>query len=91
MKDKFTMIDDNGKEIEYDVLFTFENDETKKNYIVYTDQKKDDKGNMLVYASIYNKDKPRVRFESIKTEKEWKVIETILDTLQDEINEKQST
>ena len=88
MKDKFTMIDDNGKEIEYDVLFTFENEENNKNYIVYTDQQKDDAGNMLVYASIYNDEKPRARFESIKTEKEWKVIETILDTLQKEINKK---
>ena len=91
MKNKFTMIDDNGNEIEYDVLFTFENEENKKNYIVYTDQKKDDNGNIMVYASIYNKDKPRVRFESIKTEKEWKVIETILDTLQKEIGSTQSS
>ena len=88
MKDKFAMLNDKGEEVEYDVLFTFENEETNKNYIVYTDQQKDDDGNMIVYASIYDKDKPKARFEAIKTEKEWKVIETILNTLQSEISKK---
>ena len=32
---KFVMIDENGQEREYDVLFTFESEETNKNYIVY--------------------------------------------------------
>ena len=36
------MGDGNGKEILYHVLFTFESEETKKNYIVYTDEKKDE-------------------------------------------------
>ena len=43
---KFVMIDENGQEREYDVLFTFE------------------------------------------SEKEWKVIETILETLQEEVKKK---
>ena len=30
----FTVIDDEGKEVVCEVLFTFESDETKKNYIV---------------------------------------------------------
>ena len=33
----FKVINDEGKEIECEVLFTFESDETGKNYIVYTD------------------------------------------------------
>ena len=40
MKDEtmtFKVINDEGKEVECEVLFTFESDETKKNYIVYTD------------------------------------------------------
>ena len=43
MKDEtmtFKVINDEGKEIECEVLFTFESDETKKNYIVYTDNNK---------------------------------------------------
>lgn len=86
----FTMLDENGKEVVYDVLFTFENDETKKNYIAYTDNTRDEAGNIQVYASTYNPDDPETKLEAIETEKEWKVIETILETLQEEIKNKQS-
>lgn len=87
-KNTFSMIDENGNEVVYDVLFTFENDETHKNYIVYTDNKKDEVGNIEVYASIYDPENPNSRLEEIKTEKEWKVIETILETLQEEVRKK---
>lgn len=88
-KNTFTMIDQDGNEVVYDVLFTFESDETNKNYIVYTDQSKDESGNIQVYASIYDPENPSAKFEAIKTEKEWKVIETILETLQEEIKKNQ--
>ena len=87
-KNTFTMIDDNGNEVEYDVLFTFDNDETGKSYIAYTDNTKDETGNVQVYASTYDPEDPESRLEAIETEKEWKVIETILDTLQEEIKNK---
>ena len=68
-KNTFSMLDENGNEVVYDVLFTFESEETHKNYIVYPDD-------------------PQSRLEAIKTDKEWKVIETILDTLQEEVRKK---
>ena len=79
------MIDENGNETVYDVLFTFESEETHKNYIVYTDNTKDAQGNVEVYASIYDPNDPHSRLEAIETEKEWKVIETILETLQEQV------
>ena len=90
-KNSFTLIDENGNEVEYDVLFTFESEETNKNYIVYTDQTKDDAGNIQVYASIYDPNDPNSKLEPITTDKEWKVIETILSTLQEEIKKKQKS
>lgn len=87
-KNTFSMLDENGNEVVYDVLFTFESEETNKNYIVYTDNSKDDKGNIQVFASIYDPDDPKSKLEAIETEKEWKVIETILDTLQEELKNK---
>ena len=92
MKDnKFTLVNDEGKEVEYDVLFTFESEETNKNYIVYTDGTKDSDGQIQVYASIYDPTDPHSKLEAIETEKEWKVIETILSTLQEEIKKKQES
>ena len=89
-KNSFSMIDENGNEVVYDVLFTFESDETKKNYIVYTDNNKDENGNIEVYASIYYPDEATSKLEPIKTDKEWKVIETILNTLQEEVKNKKN-
>ena len=80
----FKIVNDDGKEVECEVLFTFESDETNKNYIVYTDNTVDEEGNTKVYASIYNPDEDEKKLIPIETEKEWKIIETILDELQNE-------
>ena len=80
----FKVINDEGQEVECEALFTFESDETKKNYIVYTDNTLDEEGNTKVYASIYNPDQDETKLLPIETEKEWKIIETILDELQNE-------
>lgn len=85
-KNTFTVLGEDGKEIVCNVLFTFESDETGKNYIVYTDNSKDDKGNIQVFASIYDPNDQETKLEPIETEKEWKIIETILNTLQEEMN-----
>ena len=69
-KNTFSMLDENGREVVYDVLFTFET------------------GNIEVYASIYYPNDPKSKLEAIETEKEWKVIETILETLQEEVRNK---
>ena len=84
----FKVMDENGKEIECEVLFTFESEETKKNYIVYTDNTTDDDGNTKVYASVYNPNEAETKLMPIETDKEWKVIETILNTLQEEMKNK---
>lgn len=81
----FKVNDDNGKEIECEVLFTFESDETKKNYIVYTDNTTDGDGNTKVYASIYNPGEQETTLLPIETDKEWKIIETILNEVQTEV------
>ena len=90
-KNTFTVINDEGKEITCDVLFTFDSDETKKSYIVYTDNTKDDDGNIQVYASIFDpKCEDQTELQPIESEKEWKVIETILESLQEEIRKSEN-
>ena len=87
-ENKFVLLDEKGQEKEYDVLFTFESEETNQNYIVYTDNSLDETGNVQVFASVYNPEDENTKLEPIETEKEWKVIETILDTLQEEVKKK---
>ncbi len=80
----FKVIDKNGKEIEFEVLFTFESDETKKNYMVYTDNTKDENGNVRVYASVFNPEAEPLELLPVETEREWKIIETILQSIEEE-------
>ncbi len=90
MEDKNTIkvTNDKGETIVCDILFTFDSEETNKSYIVYTDNSKDENGKVRVFASIYNPNDPKTKLEDIKTDKEWKVIDTILQTLQEEITGK---
>lgn len=85
----FKVNDENGNEVECEVLFTFESDETKKNYIVYTDNTTDENGNTKVYASIYTPGEENTTLLPIETEKEWKIIETILEEVQAEAKKAQ--
>ena len=87
-KNSFKVINDRGEEIMCDILFTFDSEETGKSYIVYTDNSRDAEGNVQVFASIYDPNKEDQKLEPITTEQEWKVIETILNTLQEEIKKK---
>lgn len=87
-KNTFKVINNEGKEVVCNILFTFDSEETKKSYIVYTDNTTDSNGNIQVYASIFNPNDPNTKLEPIETEKEWKVIETILETLQEEVKNK---
>ena len=84
-KNTIKVYDEKGNEVICDILFTFDNEETKKSYVVYTDNSKDKDGKIQVFASIYDPTDPSKKLEEIKSEKEWKVINTILETLQEEI------
>lgn len=80
----FTVTDEEGNNIKCEALFTFESDETGKNYIVYTDNSVDEEGNTKVFASIYTPDEENTMLKPIESDKEWKIIETILEELQQE-------
>ena len=91
MKDEkkgiFTIVNDEGKEIECEILFTFDSDETKKSYIVYTDNTLDEEGSTKVYASVYDPTGQNPALMPIETEKEWLVIENILSSVQQKIEQ----
>jgi uncharacterized protein YrzB (UPF0473 family) len=93
---KFKAVDADGRQIDCETLFMFESPETKKNYIVYTDNSIDEEGNTKVYASIYDpaalkisegEDLAALELIPIETEKEWKIIETILEEMQNQVEE----
>ncbi|MGM9882313.1 MAG: DUF1292 domain-containing protein [Bacilli bacterium] len=87
----FKVIDKDGKEINFEVLFTFESDETGKNYMVYTDNSTDEEGNVRVFASVFVPDAEPLELLPVETEREWKIIETILTSIQEESKKNNSS
>lgn len=83
----FTVTDKDGKTIEYEILFTFDSDETEKSYIVFTDNNKDKEGSIITYAATYQKDGERLMLEDIKTDREWNLIESILSQIEEKTSE----
>lgn len=81
---KIIIRNDKNEEIECDVLFTFDNNDTNKSYIVYTDNTKDDLGNIKVYANTYNEDDEEGMLGNIETEEEWNIIEQIFSSINDQ-------
>lgn len=78
---KIIVKNENNEEIECDVLFTFDSKDTNKSYIVYTDNTKDDMGNIKVYANTYDSDKDNGCLGTIETDEEWAIIEQIFSSI----------
>ena len=83
----FTAVNEEGVEIECEVLFTFDCEETGHSYIIYTDNTADEDGNLKVYANIYDPNGEDMRLIPITTEAEWALIENVLDEMRDEYEE----
>lgn len=81
---KIVIKNDKNEEIECDVLFTFDNNETNKSYIVYTDNTKDELGNTKVYANTFDQFSEDGLLGNVETDEEWAIIEQIFSS----INEK---
>ena len=84
-KGKITLVNKEGQEVEFDVLFTFDSDDSKKSYIVYTDNALDEAGNVKVYASTYDKNQENPELKEIETQEEWDIISDILHKLETKV------
>lgn len=90
-ENKIVVVNEEGKTIECDVLFTFESEETEKNYIVYTDNTFDEDGNIRVYANIFDPEGEKTELIPIESDKEWEIINNILETIQEEARNDEET
>ena len=81
----FTARNENGEEVVCEVYFTFDSEETGKSYIVYTDNTKDEEGNIRVYASRYNPEEDNMTLLPIETDREWEIIEKIMESAKSQV------
>lgn len=82
-KNKLIIKNEKGESIKARILFTVEDAKTLKNYIVYTNDEKDSKGNIKTYASLYENDEKEDKFNlfPITTDEEYDFINKILSSL----------
>ena len=84
--------DEAGNTKEYQVILTYFDDEYNKDYIVYTDNKYNDNGELQLYINSYDND----NINEIIDKKEYKKIKTIINSIlltikneQEKINSKE--
>lgn len=77
----FVAKDSKGNKKEYEVIYKFDSNQTKKSYVIYTDREKE-KGLLKVYANIYDKTGVDKNLYPIETEEEWNTIEVFLIKLE---------
>ena len=77
--------DEKGKETEYEILFTFTDEDSEKSYVVYKEPGDSDE----VFAAVYNeKAGDSGTLSPVETEKEWDMIEKKLERFLDNHDEK---
>lgn len=68
------VIDDNGNEIDFTILFTFDSDDTKKSYVLYYNAEDEQP---QVYSSIYDDEG---NLYPVETPEEWEMIEEVFNS-----------
>lgn len=68
------IVDENGKEQSYEILFTFTNEQTGKSYVLYYDANEEEPG---VMASIYDDEG---NLFAIESPDEWEMISDVFDS-----------
>ena len=70
--------DETGKEVPMEILFTFENDQTNKKYVLFFDPKEEDGD---IYAYCYDEEG---NLSEIETDEEWEMVEEVLGAFDEE-------
>ena len=84
---KIIFTDEDGVEREFELLFTFDSEETNKSYAVLATE--DENGELEVIAAIYNPNEEDEIGElfPIEDESEWEMVEKTIDAFFEETEE----
>ena len=76
-----------GEEREFEILYVFKSLKTKKDYIIYTDNKYDETNSLNIYSSIYYPEEPERELENIVIDEDWVEVENFLGSMNGVENE----
>ncbi|MCI5879640.1 MAG: DUF1292 domain-containing protein [Bacillales bacterium] len=78
-KDTIKIIDENGQEKVVDIVAFFTLKSNRKKYLIYTENKKDEKGNVEIYTSeLTENDKGAIILAGVEDEMVWNDIKQVL-------------
>ncbi|MBR3841229.1 MAG: DUF1292 domain-containing protein [Erysipelotrichales bacterium] len=81
---RLIVVDDNGNEIEMEIIFTFVDDSKNKQYVLYTNPAEEDGE---VFASSYDDEG---NLYPIEDEKEWEMVEEVFGAYIDEFEDEEA-
>ncbi len=67
-----------GKEVECDILFTFDSEDTGRSYVGYSDHSIAKNGRENIYVSSYNPNAEEIVFENITDQNELEMVQDVL-------------
>ena len=76
-----TIVKEDGTEEEVELIISFEFNDTKEEYVVYTRNEKDENGNTTLYVSRVDRSEDSPRMGAIKSDEEWDRIKDVLREL----------
>ncbi len=86
----FTIVNEDGEEVVYDMLLEFADEKKGLYYIVYTDNTVDDEGYTIASAATFDPTEENWQLFPIRTAEEWEKIEQILASLSDDEDSEKS-
>ena len=76
-----SIISEDGTKEDVEVIIAFEFKDTKKEYVVYTKNEKDENGNVTVYVSNVDRSSGEAKLLGVESENEWNRIKDVLREL----------
>ena len=80
-KKMMSIVAEDGSIEEVEVILAFEFKDTKKEYVIYTKNEKDENDNVTVYVSNVDRTGEEPRLLGVDTEEEWNRIKDVLREL----------
>ncbi|MBQ3511855.1 MAG: DUF1292 domain-containing protein [Bacilli bacterium] len=80
-KKMMSIVAEDGSVEEVEVILAFEFKDTKKEYVIYTKNEKDDNDNITVYVSHVDRSTGEPKLLGVEDEEEWSRIKDVLREL----------
>ena len=80
-KKMMSIVADDGSFEEVEVILAFEFKDTKKEYVIYTKNEKDENDNITVYVSHVDRSSGEAKLLGVEDEEEWSRVKDVLREL----------